>query len=243
VSQIARHSDGRIIPVRVVDAPDDRDAAKADIEQAERTVTAIGADVEGVLRIDASVDDGMLKVVDEVEATSLVLEWQPELSPLERVFGRAMDEIGRRSPVPVIAGHVAASTFERIVLVLDPVVAGFIRRPDSEIGAQVVNQLAAGSKSIEVVVLVGASTHFDDLTLPDDVTVVRDRATEWLNGVATTDLIVIASRRFPVGSSLRPVVGRADLSVLVVSAPYRPGVSGAFGGRTASAMLGFDTTA
>jgi hypothetical protein len=123
------------------------------------------------------------------------------------------------------------------------VVAGFIRRPDSEIGAQVVNQLAAGSKSIEVVVLVGASTHFDDLTLPDDVTVVRDRATEWLNGVATTDLIVIASRRFPVGSALRPVVGRADLSVLVVSAPYRPGVSGAFGGRTASAMLGFDTTA
>lgn len=234
-ASLARPTGGEVIPARVIESAADRAAARADIEAAEREVTAAGADVDGVMRVDSSPIDGLLAVVDEVEPTVLVLQ-ATRSTMTSRLFGRVSDEIGRRCPVPLLVGQIDGPSVERLVLVADAATSGSVRVPDVETAASVAALMLASTGGVPVVVVVDRPSRLDGITLPDEHTVwsTADRP-DWPAQLLPGDLVIVASALHPDS----PVVAAKERSVIVVSAPYRSPPRTAGFRPSAASLLGY----
>ena len=119
VTRVAEAHGGRLIPVRVVSqscSAEERAAAIDDLSTVVEAATRHGADVEGLVRIDTSVPDGLISACAEHDASLIVVPWDPVITRTERIFGRDLEEVGRRSPVPVIAGHVPDVHIGRVLM-------------------------------------------------------------------------------------------------------------------------------
>jgi Kef-type K+ transport system membrane component KefB len=224
---------GRVIPTRVFDRPDARHLASTELEAAEHAVTGEGGDVEGVLRIDSSIIEGTLNVVDEENASLLVLPWQSTHSISERVFGDAVEEIGRRSAVPVVLGRVHRATFQRIVLIAPGLNRS--QRLDIEVGAQVMTQLAAHDDGVEMVVVTHPGLRVENLTLPEQFRSVA--INEWHETLRPDDLLITTSQHVRDAELWADTVDGP--SMLVVAAPYRLRLTAASPSATSTTPLGF----
>lgn len=212
VARLAAPASGRVIPTRIVDRPEARRDAQAELDAADAALSQAGGDVEGVLRFDTSLVDGVLAVVDEQQATLVVQPWTPAMTASERFLGGALEEIGRRSPVPVVLGSIPSATFDRIVLVIP----GRTRagRLDSQIAADVATQMRAGDE-VELVVVAPDGLDVGQFGLPDDCRLIAEE--QWDRATAPNDLVVTTSRHVRD----HPAIAGAPGPVLVAAAPYR----------------------
>ncbi len=224
---------GRVIPTRIFDHPDDRELARTELEAAEHAVTTEGGDVEGILRIDSSIVDGTLNVIDDEDASLLVLPWHPEHRIAHRVFGDLVDEIGRRSPVPIVLGRAHQSTFARVVLLAPGL--NRTERLDIEIGAQVMSQLAIQDDEAEMIVVTEPGLRIEKLTLPVSYRSVA--LPDWQETLGPDDLLITTSQH--IHHAQRWADAEAMPSMLVVAAPFRLRLSGGSAGTTSVSPLGF----
>ncbi|MGB0114653.1 MAG: cation:proton antiporter [Ilumatobacteraceae bacterium] len=220
-AHLASPASGRVIPTRIVDMPDDREAATAELHAAEQAATDEGADVEGVLRFDSSLIDGVLSVAVEEEVSLIMLPWNPALTVTERLVGSAIEEIGRRSPVPVALGHVHRASFDRIILTVPGLTR--IQRLDIEVAAQLMAEVAAHATDAECIVIAHPGLRLENLGLPVRHTLVNVHESDIVPTRA--DLVITTSshvRSHPFAS-----LESDSPSVLVAAAPFRLRVSSA----------------
>jgi len=196
-------------------------------EEAEAAARAEGADAEGRVRRSASLVEGVLEAIDEEHASLLLTQWEGSLSASALAFGTALDQIGRRCPVPMAAGRFEADGFIRVILTLEPM--GPARRAlDSRIAAPLALALAS-PKDVQLLVLTPKGvdpTRFGIDPTADHVTIAESEPGPRMyvpGGLREGDLLVMPAR---VARRLRSVApGFAQMhkgtSVLIAAGPRR----------------------
>lgn len=84
--------------------------------EAERVITSRGAEVEGVVRIDASVVRGIAHAVLETDASLVVIGWTETSLARRAVLGSVVDDVVATVPAPVVVAHLPHLEVRRIVL-------------------------------------------------------------------------------------------------------------------------------
>jgi len=103
-----------VVPEHLVDQV--RPEAEELLEQAEQYAAATATDAEGVLRIDDSLHQGIIRELNQREGSLILVGWE-HLGAEDMLFGNSIDRIGSRSPVPVAAATFSDRPTERLVLV------------------------------------------------------------------------------------------------------------------------------
>ncbi len=102
---IARPDDGLVLPY-AVPGPGRKDLAQARVTEAVEAAAAIGHDTDGVVRVDESFADGTLNLIEEDEASLVLLSWRGPRFPADYVLGNDIDGVGERSTIPTMAVRV-----------------------------------------------------------------------------------------------------------------------------------------
>jgi Kef-type K+ transport system membrane component KefB/nucleotide-binding universal stress UspA family protein len=104
--QVAGPDSGAVVAVNVLpfDAQPDQVRSHRDLaSRAEKAALAAGAEVQTSVRIDASIDAGVLHSVVEQEGTCLVMGWEGTSGRRrDSLFGSVIDRCVAVSPVPVL---------------------------------------------------------------------------------------------------------------------------------------------
>ena len=119
-ANIAQADAGTVTPVVVIpeyEAQRLRPEAEELLAQAEKYGAATTADVEGVLRIDASLPVGVIHEMEERDGSLILVEWDKPPGLQHLLFGHEIDRLGARSTVPAAAVHFGQDAFRRIVLI------------------------------------------------------------------------------------------------------------------------------
>ena len=113
--RIARVDDGIGIPF-VVAAREGRDEARELVVDAETAANAAGYDYEGRVRLADSIPDGTVALIEELDATLVVLDWTGPRFNTDVLFGNEVDAIGSQSTFPTVAAHLT-TTWERVIVI------------------------------------------------------------------------------------------------------------------------------
>jgi nucleotide-binding universal stress UspA family protein len=108
---IARPAGGIVVPLTVVPrsaGTAERDAAERLILASERLAQGRGVPSRGLLAIDDAVDEAVLEVTEERDATLVVMGWQGQ-STHRNVFGEIIDSVVGRSRVPLLVSRLTGS--------------------------------------------------------------------------------------------------------------------------------------
>lgn len=241
-TRIARAHGGRLLLLRVVDqdaSTDERRAARADVADATRTATQLGADAEAMLRIDASMADGMLNAAAEQEASLLVAGWKPSTTRTERIFGHTVEEIGARSHIPMIAGNISSDAPEHALLALDDTPDGGGTRVDAEVGTALVSALASTGLACRIVSTDAQATA--QLSLGAGLTVEqlsKDELEAAIADLPAEDLLILPADQLRRSRWSARV--RLHRELVVVAGPYRLRATGADAAAGLAAMIGLD---
>jgi Kef-type K+ transport system membrane component KefB len=229
---VARKRGGEVLPVRIVDTGSDdeeRARAEAEVERAAEEVASAGADALGVLRVDSSESDGIVNVIHEQQASLLVLPRADRATFTARFFGDPLEQIGRRSPIPVVVGKLPHHRFDRVVLVLQSGPGDSGTGADAEVGALVLAAIVATFDDVAPVVVVEGGDRrdadLDELSLPARTTVERHDLIDgsWFAQVPPTDLLIVTpGLRNETALRVAELTGE-DVGVLVVAGPHRLG--------------------
>ena len=185
---IARPDDGLVIPYAVPGVGRKEEAQKR-VDVAVASAAAHGHDSSGDVRVDDSFSDGTLRLVEEDDASLVLLAWEGLRFPADFVFGNEIDRIGVRSPVITAAARVTGGW--RRVIVVSGDLGHDWKAEDSRVALSIGRRLAkADGTSLALVTrdiarldvklddragetLVNAATLKDDgLTLLDDSDIV-----------------------------------------------------------------------
>jgi Kef-type K+ transport system membrane component KefB/nucleotide-binding universal stress UspA family protein len=147
---------GTVIPLTVLDVRATphgvRETRQRLVDGAERTVLARGGEARSEVRLDASTAAGVVHAAIEHDATCVVLAWNGRPTRRESFFGRQVDALLVRSPVPVlVVRSVPVTPHRRVVLALDDTDMLPGGRPGAKIAASVAVRLAAGLRAPLVV--------------------------------------------------------------------------------------------
>ncbi len=112
---IARPDDGVVSPY-AVPGPGEKAAARARVERAREAASVAGLDTVGHVRVDESFVSGTLSLIDELDATMVILSWEGPRFTADYMIGTDIDRIGAESPVPCIAARII-DDWTRIVVV------------------------------------------------------------------------------------------------------------------------------
>lgn len=112
--RVARGDDGVQTPF-VLAPRRDKEQAKRLIAEAEGVALAAGYDTEGQIRLSDSFVNGALELLDESEATMVVLDWTGPRPGFELILGDQLDGIGAGSPVVAVAAHLVGP-WERVIV-------------------------------------------------------------------------------------------------------------------------------
>ncbi len=113
--RIARGDDGIEMPF-VVAPRETKDDARRRLDEAESTALAAGFETAGVIRLSDSFVDGTLELVDECEATLVVLDWTGPRPGAEMLLGHQLDAVGAGATVPTVAAHLVGP-WERVIVI------------------------------------------------------------------------------------------------------------------------------
>lgn len=140
--RIARVDDGIGIPF-VVAGREAKERARSLVADAEIAASAAGYDYEGRVRLADSIPDGTVALMEELDATLMVLDWAGPRLNTDVLFGTEIDTIGAQSSVPTVAVHLTAP-WERVI-----VVAGTGQVPwhseDTDLVLTIAERLRSGS--------------------------------------------------------------------------------------------------
>jgi len=202
-----------------------------------------------VLRVDATPSDGIVNVIHEQQGSLLVLPRAYRATITERFFGDPLEQIGRRSPIPVVIGKVPHYRFQRAVLVLESGPGDSGTGADAEVGALVLASIVATFDNIApVVVFDGDDDDGDDddadlqeLSLPPGTTVERLTAVDgsWFRNVPATDLLIVTPELRHETAMRVGELTDENVGVLVVAGPHRLGMRSPAAPPPTEGMLGF----
>jgi len=219
---------GIVTPVVVVPehlAEKVRPEAEKLLEEAEHYAAATATDAEGVLRIDDSLHQGIIRELNQREGSLILIGWDHHLGVEEFLFGNAIDRIGSRSPVPTAAITFSDHETERIVLA--PGVnlnnTGYI------VDLSVALDIAVHLKNMEKLSLIVISPEIKlpgELKLPEDTEFVQiEPGLEAISAqLRPGDLVVVPSAimRRAIGSAAQQLAETiTDISLIVAAGPYR----------------------
>jgi hypothetical protein len=200
------------------------------VDGVERTVLARGAEARSEVRLDSSTAAGVVHAAIEHDATCIVLDWTGRPTRRESFFGRQVDALLVRSPVPVlVVRSVAPSDFRRVVLALDDTDMLPGGRPGAEIAASVSVRLAARLKLPLVVCRTvddGPLVHIEGHTVERSFT-AADGDLEGLLDTRTTtgDIVVkgLSTTRAGIGTQYARFVRSLEGRTIVGASPARTG--------------------
>jgi Kef-type K+ transport system membrane component KefB/nucleotide-binding universal stress UspA family protein len=119
--QVAAPDSGAVIALNVLpfDAkPEEVREQRQLAGRAEQAALAVGSEVTPSVRIDASIDRGVLHAVVEQDGTCLVMGWDGTAGRREALFGSVIDRCISISPVPVLVCRPGVDEHTRRVLVI-----------------------------------------------------------------------------------------------------------------------------
>ena len=192
---IASSDDGVVVPFAVAEVGN-KAAATASMERAVEAAEKAGLDSEGQVRVGDSLASEALSLIEESDASLVILRWQGPRFPNDYIFGTEIDNVGSLSPVPAMAANIVgptrrlvvatgefASTWRHEDVQLLLAVAGRIQRaqripmviftPDPE----AISEATVGLEEVEVIeASAGAGVVLDSLR-PDDLLIIPTSVT------------------------------------------------------------------
>ena len=239
---------GIVTPVAVVPehlVKQVRPEAEELLEQAEQYAAAAATDAEGVLRIDDSLPQGIIRELNQREGSLILVGWE-HLGAKDMLFGNSIDRIGSRSPVPVAAATFSDHPTERLVLV--PGVN--LKNTGYLVDLSVALDIAVRLKNIQNLPLVTFSPEPElpgDLKLPDGAEYIH--VEPGLEAIATQlrlgDLVIVpgAILRRAIGSDVQRLANAINgIGLIVAAGPYRLNLTSAEFSPDAKAMLPISTS-
>jgi Kef-type K+ transport system membrane component KefB/nucleotide-binding universal stress UspA family protein len=105
---LARADGGEVIPLHVVTSSESEAVARGREMQArtDQIVAAQGAEVAGVVRVDASVARGVINTVLERDASLTLVGWTTVSTTRSVVLGSLMQELVRSTPAPLAVAYL-----------------------------------------------------------------------------------------------------------------------------------------
>jgi hypothetical protein len=220
---IARGDDGVVVPF-TTPPPGQKETGRLRIAEAETAAADAGHDSEGIARVSESFTNGALELVEEVDASMIVLSWGGPRLGSDYVFGHEIDEVGVQSPVASVATHLIRP-WKRVVLVTGNARVRW-HADDAALAVSVAGRVRRGKDSPILVIGSDLSHAEDGLGAPENVEYVeaRNGAHELLERVEPDDLVIAPSyvlRSVPINEQLRLARRMAQVDLAVVAGPYR----------------------
>lgn len=226
---VARDDDGLVTPFAIggTAAVDDSGIAAA-IADAVR----LGADCDGVTRIDASLASGATNLAVERHASLLILPWEGPRLRVGLLFGSHLDTLGATSPVPVAAVSMRTAPWRRVVVVTGSFVDDPARHDDVRLALELALRVC---RARELGLVVHAPAGGGELALPRanglpvEIRHYLEGSGAVLAEIGADDLVVLPTHVVAMARRLHPwrVVRAAEsASVVVVAGPGRLNLSG-----------------
>jgi Kef-type K+ transport system membrane component KefB len=219
--------DGGLVVPFAVHPPGQRELGRAAVDAAESAAEKLGLDTDGLLRMDEPFSDGTLGLVEEQDASLLMLAWPgPSFAPTY-LYGNDIDLVGERSPVPTIAAHVVGP-WERLVLVTGNL-SNEWKRDDVGLAFAAARRIV---NTYPTPVLILTPKHQDPTRVVGDVRaeiVEYDRSSgQILNTLRPGDLLLVTPqvvRRSTTLAQWKLARALREVSVAVIAGPGRLTVS------------------
>ena len=222
---IARGDDGVVVPY-ATPAPGHKEVARLRLSEAEASAADAGHDTEGIVRVSESFANGTLELVEEADASALVLSWTgPKLSN-DYVFGNEIDEVGEQSSVPSVAVHLIRP-WSRVVLVVGNTRVQW-HLEDVRLAASIARSVRGRGRARRPVLVLGTDRGVveEHLGTLEDVEFAMSKRSsrELLERVRPDDLVVAPAYVFqemPINDQVRLVRRMAQIDVAIVAGPNR----------------------
>jgi Na+:H+ antiporter len=218
---IATHDDGLVLPFGVASGAD-RQQAEAQVKRAVDSATRLGMDSEGIVRVGDSLAHDALNLVEERQASLLILRWEGPRFPSDFVLGSELDDIGQQSTVPTVAAHVLGA-FQRLVVVVGDTSASW-RREDAELAVTVADRIhRAQGTPLVVFTPDGSMERFGAPSDAEIMPYVEGRRSV-LQALQAGDLVIVPTAVSRIAATISsPLQSRylRDISVAVVGGPGR----------------------
>lgn len=232
--RIANADVGVLIPF-TVPGSGQLESGRNRLTEAEAAAARSGHDAAGTVRVAESFVTGALGLVEENDATLVVLAWSGMRFGGDYVFGTEIDEFGEKSPVPSVAVQMIGP-WERVVLVIGNTKVQW-HREDAHLAAEIAVRVRPSKESpmlvfgpdpteiegeigeLENIEFVKRSFRVRDLVSqirPDDLVVVPGYV---LDDVSLTDQLRLARRL--VRNDIAIVAGPNRLSISRAGTPHR----------------------
>lgn len=237
---IARGDDGVVVPY-ATPLPGFKAIGSLRISEAEASAADAGHDTEGIVRVSESFANGTLELVEEVDASMLVLSWSgPRLSN-DYVFGNEIDEVGERSAIPSVAVHLVRP-WNRVVLTIGNTQVPW-HREDADLAISLAKRLRGRN---HLPLLVFGTDHDmmeEEFGTAENVTIVTTKrgSRELLKAVRPDDLVVAPSyvlQALPAPSQMRLVRRMAQIDIAIVAGSNRLTVAGRTNAHRSERILG-----
>lgn len=224
---MSRTDDGVVVPYSVA-AAGEKDASSAVIDAAVLKAAEHGLDSLGRVTVDDSFTSGTLRLVEEVDASFVVLAWQGLRFGQDLVLGNEIDAVGVDCPVPAMALK-ALRPWERVVAIAGDLSTEW-KREDAMLSIEIASRLAR-QRGVPLVVVTTDSPAVRGLIDEEDVEVIetRDPRRTSLDLVTSDDLAVVPAHAIQASAGIwswRVTRTFRDVSVAVVAGPHRLSVAG-----------------
>lgn len=182
-----------------------------------------GQDSEGITRISESPVEGALNLAAETGASLILLPWEGPRAGRARFFGDSIDEIGERSPIPVVAARVIGDRWDRVLYFQGGTKGLVVREDDANLALEIARRVA-DHHDLDLVVYVTDADLVED---PDRYTSVRTysgRSGQSVSAILPGDLVVAPAHVAGDAMGLGALGFRRNLanaSVLIVGGPHR----------------------
>lgn len=225
---IARPDGGVVVPFGISDG-DDQDVARDAIEQVTTRASALGLDVDGVVRVDDSFVDATNHLVVERQASCVLLAWDGPHWASDFLFGNDVDGVGLDSPVPCLALHLIRP-WTRVVVAHTGPSSSIWQQEDAALAIDV----AVRARTIEKHPLLvfgpdqeSAETAVSEFD-PEGITIDHGNDADFISRIGSTDLVVMpayAIRDLPTWRLRRFAQTLRDVNLVVVGGPHRLAMS------------------
>ena len=245
-ANIAQADAGTITPVVVIpeyDADRLRPEAEKLLAQAEKFGAATTADVEGTLRIDASLPLGVIRELKERNGTLILVEWEKPPGPQHLLLGHEIDRIGARATVPMAAVHFSKSEPQRIVLITGTDDGSTGYTADLQVATQIAARIYK-ERQLPLVVFLPSERAPDIQELPKEAQTITVEPSIKGNTrhLQPGDLVILPGAIVGriLGSHIPELLSTdADISLLVAAGPHRLNFSSARVGYETESIISF----
>ncbi len=193
------------------------------------------------MRVSESFANGTLELIEEVDASMLVLSWSGPKLANDYVFGNEIDEVGEQSAVPSVAVHLVRP-WNRVVLVVGDTRVPW-HREDAQLAVSLASRLR-GRKHLPLIVFgTDHSMAEEAIGTAEDVTyvTVKRGSRALFEAIRPDDLVVAPAyvlQALPAPSQVRLIRRLAQIDIAIIAGPHRLTVAGRSNAHRSERILG-----